>query len=256
MDPAVDGAAAQNAASAASLNSPVNANGLSVADIVAAQGSVPFTPQSAAGAVGVEVPAGGAGAGTGAGAGAGDGAAGGDTGNAGGDNADTGADNGADTGADTTVPTSNDLQTFTGAVGAAADPITFSGNPDRPFDVAGSTFVNFGAAAARTCDRQFNACANAANGGQGVAFADCNTQKSACTAAQAATSVTSFDAAAAAPAAGNASNAGSDTGACTNSRLRRREVLKKRQEKSKRQALLNSILKKRAELAILEAQYL
>jgi hypothetical protein len=48
VDPAVDGAAALNAASAASLQNPVNANGQSIADLVTAAGFDAFTAQAAA----------------------------------------------------------------------------------------------------------------------------------------------------------------------------------------------------------------
>ena len=73
----------------------------------------------------------------------------------------------------------NNLQPFTGALGGiAATPVQDSGNPDRPFQVKGDTFVNIGAALQRSCDQQFNACANAANGGDAtLSVADCNTQK-------------------------------------------------------------------------------
>ncbi|PGH27696.1 hypothetical protein AJ80_00712, partial [Polytolypa hystricis UAMH7299] len=77
------------------------------------------------------------------------------------------------------------LQTFTGNVGADALPITDSGNPDRPFEVNGATFQNFEAAAARSCDVQFNQCANVANGGGDVEFEQCNQQKADCQQAQA-----------------------------------------------------------------------
>lgn len=71
------------------------------------------------------------------------------------------------------------LQTFTGALGGiAATPVQNSGNPDRPFQVKGDTFVNVGAALARSCDQQFNACANAANGGdETLSIAQCSAQK-------------------------------------------------------------------------------
>lgn len=78
----------------------------------------------------------------------------------------------------------NNAQTFNGALaGIAATPIEDSGNPDRPFSVKGDTFVNLAAAVQRSCDQQFNACANLANGqgggnGGDVAFADCTAQKS------------------------------------------------------------------------------
>ncbi|KAF2845625.1 hypothetical protein T440DRAFT_407557 [Plenodomus tracheiphilus IPT5] len=71
------------------------------------------------------------------------------------------------------------LQTFTAALGGiAATAVTNSGNANRPFQVKGDTFVNLGAALARSCDQQFNACANAANGG------DATLSVSACSAQQ------------------------------------------------------------------------
>ena len=71
-------------------------------------------------------------------------------------------------------------QPFTGALGGiAATPITPSGNDDRPFQVKDATFVNIGAALQRSCDQQFNACANVANaGGDAFSFQDCANQKS------------------------------------------------------------------------------
>ncbi|KAH7562404.1 hypothetical protein BM1_01924 [Bipolaris maydis] len=78
----------------------------------------------------------------------------------------------------------NNIQTFTGALGGkAATPVLNSGNADRPFSVGGDTFVNAGAALQRSCDQQFNACANLANGGDAsISVADCTTQKNQCTA--------------------------------------------------------------------------
>lgn len=70
-------------------------------------------------------------------------------------------------------------QSFTGALGGiTATPILDSGNQDRPFAVKDATFVNLGAALQRSCDQQFNACANAANGGA-AAFStqECQAQK-------------------------------------------------------------------------------
>ncbi|KAF2470013.1 uncharacterized protein BDR25DRAFT_36011 [Lindgomyces ingoldianus] len=83
------------------------------------------------------------------------------------------------------VPRAANLQTFTGALnGIAATPVVDSGNPDRPFQVKGDTFVNIGAALQRSCDQQFNACANAANGGAaGLSVNDCQGQKDQCDAA-------------------------------------------------------------------------
>jgi hypothetical protein len=76
----------------------------------------------------------------------------------------------------------SNFQTFTAALGGiAATPIVDSGIANRKFQVKGDTFVNIGAALQRSCDQQFNACANAANGG-GAAFtvAECSAQKSQC----------------------------------------------------------------------------
>ncbi|KAL7276074.1 hypothetical protein RUND412_000959 [Rhizina undulata] len=125
---------------------------------------------------------------------------------------------------------SQNLQTFTGAVGAAADPITFSGDSTRPFEVNGDTFVNFAAAAQRTCDIQFNACADAANSGQGGTVAACTTQQTACNAAQSSAPVKTFATAAA-----------------------RRVKRSERMSKSRREALKRDILGKREELAALES---
>ncbi|KAF2276795.1 uncharacterized protein EI97DRAFT_442164 [Westerdykella ornata] len=79
----------------------------------------------------------------------------------------------------------NNLQTFSGALGGIeATPIVDSGNPNRPFQVKGDTFVNLAAALQRSCDQQFNACANAANGGdQSLSVSDCQAQKDQCSAA-------------------------------------------------------------------------
>ncbi|KAF2790311.1 hypothetical protein K505DRAFT_352038 [Melanomma pulvis-pyrius CBS 109.77] len=84
----------------------------------------------------------------------------------------------------TRAPQANS-QAFTGALGGiAATPVVDSGNADRPFSVKGDTFVNIGAALQRSCDQQFNACANVANAG-GAAFStqECSAQKDACSAA-------------------------------------------------------------------------
>ncbi|KAF3048464.1 hypothetical protein E8E11_007631 [Didymella keratinophila] len=108
------------------------------------------------------------------------------------------------------------LQTFTGALGGiAATPAQNSGDAKRPFQVKGDTFVNLSAALARSCDQQFNACANAANGGdQTLSTAQCTSQKDQCDAA------TSSGAAAQGSAqAGGANNAnnGGNANAGTNS---------------------------------------
>jgi hypothetical protein len=87
-------------------------------------------------------------------------------------------------GAPTYLPTwrrqaGGNFQTFTGALGGiAATPVTDSGIANRQFQVKGDTFVNIGAALARSCDQQFNACANAANGGDAaLSVTQCSAQK-------------------------------------------------------------------------------
>ncbi|KAF2709170.1 hypothetical protein K504DRAFT_476569 [Pleomassaria siparia CBS 279.74] len=91
---------------------------------------------------------------------------------------------------------STNLQTFTEAVGgAAASPITNSGDPKRPFQVDGDTFPDFKSASERTCDNQNNACSEAANtqGNKGsITVSDCGKQKERCTAAQEKTKVQNF----------------------------------------------------------------
>jgi len=70
-------------------------------------------------------------------------------------------------------------QSFSGALGGvAATPVLSSGDATRPFSVKGDTFVNVSAALQRSCDQQFNGCANLANGG-GADFSieECQAQK-------------------------------------------------------------------------------
>jgi transcription initiation factor TFIID subunit 15 len=69
-----------------------------------------------------------------------------------------------------------------GTLGGAAPQVLNSGMKDRPFSVNGNTFVNTAAAVQRSCDIQFNKCADAVNGGRlaGKTLNDCNTQKSTC----------------------------------------------------------------------------
>ncbi|KAF2658658.1 hypothetical protein K491DRAFT_565342, partial [Lophiostoma macrostomum CBS 122681] len=76
-------------------------------------------------------------------------------------------------------PRQSNLQPFTGALGGiTATPVQNSGDAKRPFLVKGDTFVNIGAALQRSCDQQFNACANAANGGDAtLSVSGCSTQK-------------------------------------------------------------------------------
>ena len=70
------------------------------------------------------------------------------------------------------------LQTFDGNLGGAATPVVDSGDDVKPFSVNGATFVNLNAALQRSCDQQFNACANQANGGADFEVSDCQAQKS------------------------------------------------------------------------------
>jgi hypothetical protein len=62
----------------------------------------------------------------------------------------------------------SNLQTFSQALGGTpASAITNSGDKERPFSVDGDTFTDFDSAAQRSCDNQFQACQNAANGNGG-----------------------------------------------------------------------------------------
>ncbi|EFX05123.1 hypothetical protein CMQ_5385 [Grosmannia clavigera kw1407] len=75
---------------------------------------------------------------------------------------------------------------FTGTLGAAAPAIESSAS-SRPFTVNGNTFVNLAAAVQRSCDVQRNACFNAANSGKLTGgTAQCDTQATACSAANSA----------------------------------------------------------------------
>jgi hypothetical protein len=75
--------------------------------------------------------------------------------------------------------TGANLQSFTGALaGIAATPVTDSGDANKPFQVRNDTFGNAKAALQRSCDQQFNGCANAANGGdESVSVQECSAQK-------------------------------------------------------------------------------
>ncbi|KAF2644105.1 hypothetical protein P280DRAFT_420778 [Massarina eburnea CBS 473.64] len=121
----------------------------------------------------------------------------------------------------------NNAQSFTGALGGiAATPVLDSGDAKRPFSVKGDTFVNIGAALQRSCDQQFNACANAANGGdKTLSVSACNDQKTQCDAAgqtassasaQSATGASNNGASAASSAVSSPSNAATGTSAATN----------------------------------------
>ena len=81
----------------------------------------------------------------------------------------------------------NNAQPFDGALGGvAATAIVDSGDDTKPFEVNGDTFVNLGAALQRSCDQQFNGCANLANSGEGdFSVAECQAQKDDCAAASA-----------------------------------------------------------------------
>ncbi|KAH8684282.1 hypothetical protein BGZ60DRAFT_426680 [Tricladium varicosporioides] len=73
-----------------------------------------------------------------------------------------------------------------GALGGITAPaVQNSGDSARPFLVNGNTFVNEAAAKQRSCDIQFNACANAVNGQKltGVTIGDCSTQQTTCNSA-------------------------------------------------------------------------
>jgi transcription initiation factor TFIID subunit 15 len=70
-----------------------------------------------------------------------------------------------------------------GSLGGSAPLVTASGNADRPFEVNGNTFVAAANAVERSCDIQFNTCADLANSGKlnGKTVSDCTTQKASCT---------------------------------------------------------------------------
>lgn len=86
----------------------------------------------------------------------------------------------------TKAPTSK-VSTASASVGGIDAPgVTDSGDAARPFSVNGNSFVNEAAAVQRSCDVQFNACANAFNSGAAAGaftIADCSTQQTACNAA-------------------------------------------------------------------------
>ncbi|KFY96011.1 hypothetical protein V498_02970 [Pseudogymnoascus sp. VKM F-4517 (FW-2822)] len=92
---------------------------------------------------------------------------------------------------------SGGLITFTEALGGAeAEPITNTGDPERPFQVGDDTFDDFKSAARRTCDNQKNACAKIANDddkSNGLEVSDCDKQRDDCKSAQDKATVTSFD---------------------------------------------------------------
>lgn len=69
------------------------------------------------------------------------------------------------------------LQTFNGDLGGAAPAVVDSGDSNRPFEINGNTFVNLSGALQRSCDVQFNTCANQANSGADFTVDQCQTQK-------------------------------------------------------------------------------
>ncbi|KAG9198120.1 hypothetical protein G6514_010446 [Epicoccum nigrum] len=85
-------------------------------------------------------------------------------------------------GAPTRRQAGGNVQTFTGALGGVtATPVINTGDAKRPFSVKGATFTGLGAALARSCDQQFNACANLANGGdKTLSVTQCTAQKDQC----------------------------------------------------------------------------
>lgn len=76
------------------------------------------------------------------------------------------------------------VQTFTGTLGGPPPPVVSTAGAARPFSVDGDTFVGSGAAIGRSCDKQHNACANAANSGKlAGGVGQCDQQNSQCRAA-------------------------------------------------------------------------
>ncbi|TGO39366.1 hypothetical protein BHYA_0055g00180 [Botrytis hyacinthi] len=82
----------------------------------------------------------------------------------------------------TTTPSIAKSSSTSALGGITAPPVTNSGDSARPFSVNGNTFVNEAAALQRSCDIQFNACADAFNGGKanGFSIGDCQTQENSC----------------------------------------------------------------------------
>jgi len=82
----------------------------------------------------------------------------------------------------TVLPRQANSQSFNGALGGvAATPVLDSGNAARPFSVRGDTFTDLASALQRSCDQQFNGCANVANAGNATFSTDeCSEQKSEC----------------------------------------------------------------------------
>jgi hypothetical protein len=73
------------------------------------------------------------------------------------------------------------LQTFKEALGGfTAPPVTDSGNEKQPFLIDGEAVGDFATAVGKSCDKQKNDCADAANGDQRGVFevGDCDEQNS------------------------------------------------------------------------------
>ncbi|KAE8446461.1 hypothetical protein EG329_011924 [Mollisiaceae sp. DMI_Dod_QoI] len=81
------------------------------------------------------------------------------------------------------------LLAFSSALGgAAAEPVTTTGDAKNPFLVAGVPQPDFKTAAIRSCNDQHNACAGVAHGStpNGLTVGQCDTQQTQCEAAAAA----------------------------------------------------------------------
>jgi hypothetical protein len=79
---------------------------------------------------------------------------------------------------------STTLQNFTGNLGGVvAEPITSTGNSQRPFAVDGETFTTLSAAVQRSCGIQHTGCASTANAGHdgkdgsGLTVGQCDAQQ-------------------------------------------------------------------------------
>lgn len=94
------------------------------------------------------------------------------------------ASSGSSTSSGSTASSGN-VAIKSGSLGGNPPAVTKSNDSTRPFSVNGNTFVNEAAAVQRACDIQFNACADAVNGGklQGKTLSDCQAQQSSCGAA-------------------------------------------------------------------------
>lgn len=175
IDPALDGAAQANAASVISQDQPLNAGGQSVADLLTGIGFVHFTPQAPAGGAGPTAGTKSVDAGNDSDSANDSDDHAGDAGNVAAvcppavavavtasasvaTNVDNNVGNQKNRNKKNASATkeapaagvasnASNFQTFASAIDAPAEPKAFSGNPTRPFEVAGSTFVNFAPAA-------------------------------------------------------------------------------------------------------------